>query len=117
MIPVTQPQPALKVYDGMHKQVAISDIKYLVGSTNYCFIHLVNQPPILIPYHLKEMQRRLPDFVRIHKGYLINPLFLPTNLRLRYQTKAVLLTTGDALPIARRRVTELAVRFNSNRPQ
>ena len=101
----------LTVYSGVREQLLVEQITYLEGSINYCYIHLINQPSILIPYHLKLMQQRLPDFVRIHKRYLLNPLFIPATLTLDSRVKEVTLRTGEVLPIARRRVAELTTRF------
>ena len=104
----------LEVYSNVRQQLPLEKILYLEGSVNYCYIHLINRPPILITYHLKQMQQRLPDFVGIHKRYLLNPLFIAAPLRLTPQTKALMLTTGEVLPPARRRVAELAARLKAS---
>ena len=55
-------------------KLAISDIRYIEGMSEYLKIHLENQPkPIVTLLSMKKMEEFLPPhFMRIHRSYIIN---------------------------------------------
>ena len=55
-------------------QVAVSDIRYIEGMSEYLKVWLEGQPkPIVTLLSMKKMEERLPDnFMRIHRSYIIN---------------------------------------------
>ena len=55
-------------------KVAVSDIRYIEGMSEYLKVWLEGQPkPIITLLSMKKMEERLPDnFMRIHRSYIIN---------------------------------------------
>ena len=55
-------------------KIAISDIRYIEGMSEYLKIHLESQPkPIVTLLSMKKMEEFLPThFMRIHRSYIIN---------------------------------------------
>ena len=55
-------------------KIAISDIRYIEGMSEYLKIHLEGQPkPIVTLLSMKKMEEYLPpSFMRIHRSYIIN---------------------------------------------
>lgn len=55
-------------------KLAISDIRYIEGMSEYLKIHLESQPkPIVTLLSMKKMEESLPPyFMRIHRSYIIN---------------------------------------------
>ena len=55
-------------------KVAVSDIRYVEGMSEYLKVWLEGQPkPIITLLSMKKIEERLPDnFMRIHRSYIIN---------------------------------------------
>ena len=55
-------------------KVAVSDIRYIEGMSEYLKVWPEGQPkPIITLLSMKKMEERLPDnFMRIHRSYIIN---------------------------------------------
>ena len=55
-------------------KIAISDIRYVEGMSEYLKIHLDSQPkPVVTLLSMKKMEEYLPShFMRIHRSYIIN---------------------------------------------
>lgn len=55
-------------------KLAVSDIRYIEGMSEYLKIHLESQPkPIVTLLSMKKMEEYLPPyFMRIHRSYIIN---------------------------------------------
>jgi DNA-binding LytR/AlgR family response regulator len=55
-------------------KLAISDIRYIEGMSEYLKIHLESQPkPVVTLLSMKKMEEYLPlHFMRIHRSYIIN---------------------------------------------
>ena len=55
-------------------KLAISDIRYIEGMSEYLKIHLESQPkPVVTLLSMKKMEEFLPShFMRIHRSYIIN---------------------------------------------
>ena len=57
-------------------KVAVSDIRYVEGMSEYLKLHLDSQPkPIVTLLSMKKLEERLPqNFMRIHRSYIVNLL-------------------------------------------
>ena len=55
-------------------KLAVSDIRYIEGMSEYLKIHLKSQPkPVVTLLSMKKMEEYLPSyFMRIHRSYIIN---------------------------------------------
>ena len=55
-------------------KLAISDIRYIEGMSEYLKIHLESQPkPVVTLLSMKKMEEYLPPyFMRIHRSYIVN---------------------------------------------
>ena len=60
--------------DDLVVRIAISDIRYIEGMSEYLKIHLDNQKPIITLLSMKKMEDYLPPtlFMRIHRSYIVN---------------------------------------------
>ena len=55
-------------------KIAIQDIRYIEGMSEYLKLHLDSQPkPIITLLSMKVLEERLPqNFMRIHRSYIVN---------------------------------------------
>lgn len=54
-------------------RVAIDDIRYIEGMSEYLKVHISGQRPVVMLLSMKKMEERLPPhFVRIHRSYIVN---------------------------------------------
>ena len=54
-------------------RVAIADIRYIEGMSEYLKVHIAGQRPVVMLLSMKKMEERLPPyFVRIHRSYIVN---------------------------------------------
>lgn len=55
-------------------RIAIADIRYIEGMSEYLKIHLEGQKPIITLLSMKKMEDYLPStlFMRIHRSYIVN---------------------------------------------
>lgn len=55
-------------------KIAIQDIRYVEGMSEYLKLHLDSQPkPIITLLAMKTLEERLPsNFMRIHRSYIVN---------------------------------------------
>ena len=55
-------------------RIAISDIRYIEGMSEYLKIHLEGQKPIITLLSMKKIEEYLPSkqFMRIHRSYIVN---------------------------------------------
>lgn len=59
--------------------VSISDIVYVAAEGSYTVLHLQNKESIMISKHLKPLEDMLapyPQFVRVHRSYIVNKRFI-----------------------------------------
>jgi len=88
-----------------------SEIVYIQADSSYCIFHCTNNRKIVYSKSSSEVEKSLPDnlFLRIHKSYIINRLFIKDN---KIGSRSVELTTGMILPIARRRFADVITFFS-----
>jgi DNA-binding LytR/AlgR family response regulator len=55
-------------------RIAIADIRYVEGMSEYLKIHLAGQKPVITLLSMKKMEEYLPStlFMRIHRSYIVN---------------------------------------------
>ena len=81
-------------------------IAYMTGESNYTRIHFVDAPPQIHARTLGYFAELLPEFVRIHKTYLVNPSHI-TDYRASAAKKVNLQVLAQWLPISRHRIKEV----------
>ncbi|TAE26855.1 MAG: LytTR family transcriptional regulator [Cytophagales bacterium] len=83
----------------------LAQIVRLEGLGNYTLIHFLDGTTLLVALSLKVFMGRVPVgvFVRPHRKHLLNRQHIET-VSARHGN--ILLTNGERIPIARRRVTE-----------
>ena len=80
------------------------EITYLQGDGNYTFVHTTTGKRYLVSKTMKTIEALLnAGFLRIHKSHTINP----DHLVARIESDRVMLSCGQQLPIARRRIAEI----------
>jgi len=57
---------------GKTYRLPVNDIKYIESYGDYSHIHLADQK-VISRITLKELKMSLPEFIRIHRSYIINP--------------------------------------------
>ena len=92
-------------------EVTLNHIKYVEGCGNYSILHLVDSKPIMLSRTLTKLQAELSVFIRIHKGYLVNPHFVIPDQRPSRKNLTMALTTGEELTVSRRRVSHIVAKF------
>ena len=91
-------------------------IVWMEGDGNYSRIHLSNGKVELLPWTLKLLSGKLPDFVRIHKSSLINPMYVGEFKSRGYRDYYVKLSSGEVLSVSRKRIHQTAVKLNMPLP-
>lgn len=111
---------------GFHGREIIdkNQIVRLQGERNYSWLYLVNGEKHLLSVTLKRIEAQLPQFLRISKGHLINPVYIkqfhdsvpPAGRKIsgRWASKGMmLLHSGDRLPWSRRRFFHYLTAFTN----
>lgn len=85
----------------------LDDIMYCESDSNYTMFYLKNNSKFMVSRTIKEYEDILPEkeFVRIHKSYIINLLFVTKYIK--GDGGDVVLSNGVCLPIARLRKDKL----------
>lgn len=98
------------------RPVSVASIEYLEAMSNYSLVHLRNQRPILVAITLKRLSERLPSFLRIHKGTLVNPAYIEAYQLNKLNAPFVQLSRNRRLSISRRQVKQIRPRLTSTLP-
>lgn len=88
-------------------------IAYVSGANNYSYIHFRDGRQLLISKSLSLLETKLPQFCRVHKTVLVNPLCI-SELRPPAHSKtpgSVLLENGEVVPVSRRRWPDFIQQF------
>ena len=82
----------------------INDILYIEGNKNYQTLYLKDNTTYNARSSMQELEKQLSThgFIRIHKGYLVNYLYIR-----RIESTLVSLTNGARLPLATQRKEEI----------
>lgn len=88
-------------------------ISYFLGANNYSWLYFRDGEKKLLAKPIGYLETQLPGFVRIHKTILVNPACVaeihpPVNQKMG---GGVLLETGEAFPVSRRRWSEVNERL------
>ena len=88
--------------------INIDEIMYIEGNKNYQTIYLKNGSSFDVRLSMGELEDKLRDkgFIRIHKGYLVNHLFIRKIVKVD-----VLLTNNKILPLASKRKEEIMEQY------
>lgn len=89
------------------RSVPVTSIEYLEAMGNYTTVHLTGNKPMLVAITLKRFSERLPDFLRIHKGTLVNPDHIVAYKTRFTVTPYVQLSKDRQLAISRRQTKRL----------
>ena len=86
----------------------IKEIVYIEGDRNYQKVVLKDKSSQNIRVPLGSLEEKLKDhgFIRIHKGYLLNYLYIRS-----IEGEEVYLTTGISLPMAKKRKDEIMKQY------
>ena len=86
----------------------IKEIVYIEGDRNYQKVVLKDKSSQNIRVPLGQLEDKLKDhgFIRIHKGYLLNYLYIRS-----IEGEEVYLTTGISLPMAKKRKDEIMKQY------
>ena len=88
--------------------INIDEIMYSEGNKNYQTIYLKNGTSFDVRLSMGELEEKLSNkgFIRIHKGYLVNYVFIRKIVKVD-----VLLTNNKILPLAGKRKEEIMEKY------
>ncbi|AKD55242.1 LytR/AlgR family response regulator transcription factor [Spirosoma radiotolerans] len=89
------------------RSVPVASIEYLEAMGNYTTVHLIGNKPMIVAITLKRFSERLPGFLRIHKGTLVNPDHIVAYKTRFTVTPYVQLSKDRQLAISRRQTKRL----------
>ncbi len=81
-------------------KIDYKQVVYMAADINYTMVYFKNGVSKMFAYTLKKFEENLAireSFKRIHRGYLVNQLFVEA-----WQKRQVMLVGGYKLPISRR---------------
>ena len=94
----------------------VTSLAYLEGYGNYTTLHLANGQKMLSCRNLKQFEEGLlsyPNFVRIHKSFVVNRAFV-RGFQTEGNVQFVVLLCGRKLPVARlRKLNREQLEFHS----
>lgn len=105
---VSDGSPGLLLYMGRgrgRERRPLSALRYAESEINYTWLVWDDGERLLMPRSLSYFLPLLPatDFVRLHRRYIVNRRFVTGIGRGFADERFVLLTTGEQLPVSRRR--------------
>ena len=88
--------------------VEVDKLMYIEGNKNYQTFYMSDKTSFEVRILLNELEEKLSPrgFIRIHKGYLVNYLFIR-----KIETREVILTDNTVLPIAGKRKNEIMEQY------
>lgn len=102
--------PSLRLYQREcgQQSFSVGNLVYLQSETNYTWLNWKDGKRMLMPRTLKFYEPKLPNqlFFRLHRNCLVNARYI-VGLERDQNGAYVLLTTGERLPISRRRWTSI----------
>ncbi len=98
--------PPLKLYlrETGRQSFSVSDLVYLQAVANYSWLNWVDGQRMLMPRTLKYYSPKLPTewFIRLHRNCVVNRRYVE-RLERTDAGGLVHLSTGEVLPVSRRR--------------
>jgi DNA-binding LytR/AlgR family response regulator len=91
-------------------ETRVDDIIWIEGKGNYSRFHFTRGHSVLVSHSLAYWQKKLPDFRRVHKSSLVNPLHIKAMHRnggIVQGNGAVELRSGQRLEINFRRLSKV----------
>ena len=90
--------------------IVIADIMYIEGNKNYQTIYLKNDTTVEVRLLMSDLEKQLENkgFIRIHKGYLVNNIYIRKIVK-----NDVMLTNNKILPLAGKRREEIMEKYLS----
>ena len=111
--------PLLKLYlrETGRQSFSVADLVYLQAVANYSWLNWVDGRRMLMPRTLKYYSPKLPTelFVRLHRNCVVNRRYVE-RLERTETGGLVHLSTGDVLPVSRRRWSAVRRQLASNMP-
>jgi DNA-binding LytR/AlgR family response regulator len=100
------PMNALLIPITGRTMMALDNIVYVEGDRNYTILYLLNGDKMLLSFTMATALSKLPTdrFIRISKRHAVNVTYLRM-VSLHAYNRHVKLSTGQLLPITRRRVS------------
>jgi DNA-binding LytR/AlgR family response regulator len=89
---------------GHSTPIQIQDIMHLRGENNYTWFYLASGQRILSSLNLGYYETILIEFVRIHKGIMINPDYVASAERLGADEAWVTMLNLTEFQVAKRRI-------------
>jgi DNA-binding LytR/AlgR family response regulator len=93
-------------------QALLPQITHIRGEGNYATVHFVDRPSQTYALTLARLANHLPQLVRIHKSYLVNPEHVVEG-HYKRTNEARVLVGEQWLPISRRRAVEAWVKLTN----
>ncbi len=92
-----------------NQRIGCDSIIWLEGDYNYTYIHQLSKPTKVSARTLKWYESRLTQFIRVRRDAMVNPAHIRAVFRdeTRPDQLKLLLSNGEVLPIARRRLAEV----------
>ena len=91
------------------RRINVQEVVYIDSQKDYQYLHILNkEEPIRIRSGMKTLEDLLAPyhFIRIHKGILINCIFIR-----RIDNDGVILVTDEILPVSRRKAIDLRIKY------
>ncbi len=97
-------------------------VKYIQSEKNICYAFLINseKEKMFLPISIGDLESLLLNFgfLRIHKSYIVNVSYI--NFLLTNYQEVITLTSGEVLPLAKRRrvsIISIIKKLNLNFPK
>lgn len=115
--PTEWPSLNLFIRDSGRQTFPVVNLVYLQAVANYSWLNWVDGQRMLMPRTLKFYAPKLPAelFVRLHRNCMVNKSFV-SRLERTEAGGLVHLSTGEVLPISRRRWVTVRRQLMSNLP-
>lgn len=117
--PGSEEWPTLRLYQREHGQQLfdVANLIYLQSETNYTWLQWNDGKRMLMPRTLKFYEPKLPSvyFLRLHRNCMVNARYIVGTERTSQGGGAIVLSTGERLPISRRRWTAVKTMLASFR--
>lgn len=111
--------PPLKIYlrDIGRQSLPVGDLVYLQAVANYSWLNWVDGQRMLMPRTLKFYAPKLPNewFIRLHRNCVVNRRYVQ-RLERTDTGGLVHLSTGEVLPVSRRRWSTVRRQLAHNMP-